>query len=143
VGRATSILLASHGFDVALLARGRAGLEAAGAEVERGGARALLVPVDVADEEAVGNAATRIEDELGPIDVWVNNAMTTTFSPVSDTAADDLETPTNARLGLSSGLLGEARSASAYWGRCPRDLRDAQRICGVARARHAVLSAPG
>lgn len=89
VGRATAVALASHGFDVALLARGRAGLEAAAAEVETKGSRALIVTADVADYGAVDSAASQAEDQLGPLDVWVNNAMTTSFSPLSDTGPDD------------------------------------------------------
>jgi short-subunit dehydrogenase len=89
VGRATALALTEHGFDVALLARGSAGLEAAAKEAARAGVRAIPVPVDVADDRAVFDAAATIERDLGPIDVWVNNAMTTTFSPVADTAAAD------------------------------------------------------
>ena len=89
VGRATAVALAHEGFDVALLARGHAGLDAAAKDVEHAQRRALAVPVDVSDHRAVRDAAARVERELGPIDVWVNNAMTTTFSPVSETAADD------------------------------------------------------
>jgi NAD(P)-dependent dehydrogenase (short-subunit alcohol dehydrogenase family) len=81
VGRATVRRLAEDGYDVALLARGREGLEGARADVERLGRRALVVPADVADESQVEAAAERTESELGPIDVWVNNAMTTVFAP--------------------------------------------------------------
>jgi NAD(P)-dependent dehydrogenase (short-subunit alcohol dehydrogenase family) len=88
VGRATAIALAERGFDVALLARGSAGLEATVKEVDGTGVRALPVPVDVADDRAVRNAAETVERDLGPIDLWINNAMTTTFSPVWDTDAD-------------------------------------------------------
>jgi NAD(P)-dependent dehydrogenase (short-subunit alcohol dehydrogenase family) len=89
VGRATAVALADHGFDVALLARGRAGLEAAAAEVKAHGGRALIVAADVADHEAVDQAASTAESELGPLDVWVNDAMTTSFSPLSDTKPED------------------------------------------------------
>ncbi len=81
VGRATVRRLAEDGYDLALLARGRDGLEGARADVERLGRRALIVPADVADESQVEEAAERTESELGPIDVWVNNAMTTVFAP--------------------------------------------------------------
>jgi NAD(P)-dependent dehydrogenase (short-subunit alcohol dehydrogenase family) len=89
VGRATAVELARRGFDVALLARGSAGLEAAAAEVEAKGARALIVAADVSDYDAVDGAATQAEEELGPLDVWVNNAMTTSFAPLSDTKPED------------------------------------------------------
>jgi NAD(P)-dependent dehydrogenase (short-subunit alcohol dehydrogenase family) len=80
VGRATARRLARDGYDLALVARGHQGLEAARLEVERLGRRALVVPADVADESQVGEAAERAESALGPIDVWVNNAMATVFS---------------------------------------------------------------
>lgn len=81
VGRATARAFAAHGFDVALLARGEAGLSGAAAEVEAAGGRALPIPTDVADFQQVDAAADRVERELGPIDVWVNDAMTTVFAP--------------------------------------------------------------
>jgi NAD(P)-dependent dehydrogenase (short-subunit alcohol dehydrogenase family) len=81
VGRATAVELAGRGYDVALLARGRAGLDGACAEVEAQGVRALALPTDVARFDEVDAAAARVEDELGPIDLWVNNAMTTYFAP--------------------------------------------------------------
>src|SRR6185312_12495352 len=70
-----------RGAKVALLARGEAGLEAAAEEVESAGGSALAVPTDVADPEQVERAAGRIEQELGPIDVWVNVAFTSVFAP--------------------------------------------------------------
>ncbi|MDE3086489.1 MAG: SDR family oxidoreductase [Acidobacteriota bacterium] len=81
VGRATAVALARAGFDVAALARVEAGLEAAVKEVEGAGGRGLAVPVDVADHAAVDRAAAEAEEALGPIDVWVNDAMTTIFAP--------------------------------------------------------------
>jgi NAD(P)-dependent dehydrogenase (short-subunit alcohol dehydrogenase family) len=81
VGRATAAMFAQRGFDVALLARGEAGLSGAAAEVEAAGGRALPIPTDVAHFEDVDAAAARVEAELGPIDVWVNDAMTTVFAP--------------------------------------------------------------
>jgi NAD(P)-dependent dehydrogenase (short-subunit alcohol dehydrogenase family) len=81
VGRATAKRLAEEGYDVALVARGRDGLQGARSEIEGLGRRALPLPTDVADESQVEEAARRTEAELGPIDVWVNNAMTTVFAP--------------------------------------------------------------
>ena len=81
VGRATAVAFARAGFDAALLARGGAGLAAAASNVEAAGATAFIVPVDVADAAAVELAARRVETELGEIDVWVNNVMTTVFAP--------------------------------------------------------------
>src|SRR5437660_9150938 len=70
VGRAAARLFATHGDDVALLARGDAGLAAAAKEVEAAGCRALPIPADVAEAAQVDAAAARVEEELGPIDVW-------------------------------------------------------------------------
>ncbi len=89
LGRATALAFADAGFDVALLARGSTGLAAAARDVEDRGGRALPVPTDVADFEQVSGAAAQVETELGPIDVWVNDAMTTAFSPFQQLDHDD------------------------------------------------------
>jgi short-subunit dehydrogenase len=81
VGRAVARQLAEKGFDVAALARGEAGLNCLAKEVTDTGARALPIPVDVSDFSSVEDAARRTEETLGPIDLWVNNAMTTVFAP--------------------------------------------------------------
>lgn len=94
VGRATAIALARRGYDVGLVARGRAGLEGAAADVEAAGGRALQLRADVADFDAVDAAASRVEDELGRIDVWVNNAMTTVFGRLDDVSAAEIERTT-------------------------------------------------
>ncbi len=75
VGRATVREFARRGAHVGLIARGVDGLEGAAREVEAFGGKALILPVDVADAEQVQAAADRVERELGPIDIWVNNAM--------------------------------------------------------------------
>jgi NAD(P)-dependent dehydrogenase (short-subunit alcohol dehydrogenase family) len=82
IGRATARLLAARGARIGLIARGRDGLEAAAREVEALGGHAVVVPADVADAEAVERAAERTEETFGPIDVWVNNAMASVFSPI-------------------------------------------------------------
>src|SRR5437667_10756428 len=82
VGRATVRAFAREGADVGLLARGVDGLEGARREVEAAGGRALAIPTDVADADAVEAAADRIERELGPIDVWVNIALVTVVNRV-------------------------------------------------------------
>jgi short-subunit dehydrogenase len=91
VGRETVRVFAKNGYDVALLARGEAGLRAAALEVESFGQRCLVIPTDVADFAQVDFAAILVELELGPIDVWVNNAMTTVFSPLASVEPDDFE----------------------------------------------------
>ncbi|CAI9401713.1 SDR family oxidoreductase [Aestuariimicrobium sp. T2.26MG-19.2B] len=80
IGRATAVAFGRQGATVVLLARGEAGLAGAAADVERAGGRAMTIPVDMADHAAVQAAADRVEDELGPIDVWVNVAFTSVFS---------------------------------------------------------------
>ena len=87
VGRAAARAFAEQGARVALLARGRAGLDAAATEVAELGGTPLVVVVDVADADAVDAAAERIEAEFGPIDVWINNAMTAVLGEVLDTPA--------------------------------------------------------
>jgi short-subunit dehydrogenase len=92
VGRATADEFARHGYDVALLSRDTARLERAASELENAyGVRALGIPTDVADAQRVEDAASRVEQELGPIDVWVNVAMATVFAPVSRLTAQEFE----------------------------------------------------
>lgn len=94
VGRATAREFARRGAHIALLARGQEGLEAARAEVESLGGRALVVPTDVADQDQVERAAAEVEENLGPIDIWINNAMTTVFSPVWEVRPDEFKRAT-------------------------------------------------
>lgn len=82
VGRATVREFARQGASIGLIARGRDGLRAAREEVEELGGRALILPCDVAEAGAVDAAAAEVERELGPIDIWINNAMVAVFSPV-------------------------------------------------------------
>src|SRR5215208_8311761 len=89
VGRATARRFAEDGYDVALVARGRQGLDGARLDIERLGRRALAIPADVADEDQLEEAAERAEEGLGPIDVWVNNAMTTVFAPFQEIEPDE------------------------------------------------------
>lgn len=91
VGRAAAVAFAREGARVALLARGKEGLESARREVELAGGKALSIVVDVADADAVEAAADSVERELGPIDVWVNNAMVTIFAPVSEIDAKEFK----------------------------------------------------
>jgi len=91
VGRATVRAFAKAGAWLGLIARGTDGLFAARDEVEALGGRALVLPCDVADAAAVEAAAERMERELGPIDVWVNDAMTSVFSPFLETTPEEFE----------------------------------------------------
>jgi len=81
IGRAVAKAFGARGAKVALLARGEAGLAGAAQDVRAGGGTALIVPVDVADADAVYAAVDEVERELGPIDVWVNVAFTSVFAP--------------------------------------------------------------
>lgn len=106
VGRATAREFARQGFDVALLSRDPTRLEKAADEVRRHGMRALPIPTDVADAAAMEAAADRVEAELGPIDVWVNVAMATVFSPVSKLTAEEVERGTRVTyLGQVHGMM--------------------------------------
>src|SRR3954452_8677351 len=116
VVRATARGFARRGDRVALLARGRAGLEAAAADVRHLGGRPLVVPTDVADADAVEAAAERIEAELGPIDVWINNAMTAVLGEVADTSAAEFRRVTEVT------YLGQVHGTQAALRRMlPRD----------------------
>jgi len=106
VGRAVVRAFAHDGADVALIARGIDGLEGAKRDVEAAGRRALVLPLDVADAQAVECAADRVERELGPIDVWVNNAMVSVFSPVKELQPDEVQRVTEVTyLGVVNGTL--------------------------------------
>lgn len=106
VGRAVVRRLAECGFDVAVLARGAAGLDAAADDVRARGRRALTAATDVADHGAVEAAAARVAGELGPIGVWVNNAMTTVFSWSWDISAEEFRRVTEVSyLGQVHGTL--------------------------------------
>lgn len=94
VGRAVVREFARQNTHIGLIARGRERLEAARREVEQAGGKALVAPADVADARQVEDAAERIERELGPIDIWVNNAMTTIFAPFLEIAPDEFKRAT-------------------------------------------------
>jgi NAD(P)-dependent dehydrogenase (short-subunit alcohol dehydrogenase family) len=84
VGRSTARAFGARKAHVALLARDADGLACAAQEVDAAGGRALALPVDVADADAMERAAQRIEDALGPIDVWINVAMATVYAPLHE-----------------------------------------------------------
>ena len=89
IGRATVREFAKAGADVAIIARGRERLDAACREVEALGGRALGIAADVADADAIEAAAGRIEDELGPIRIWINNAFAGIFSPFMEISPEE------------------------------------------------------
>ena len=106
VGRAVVREFARRGAHVGLIARGREGLEAARREVEAAGGRALVCPVDVADANAVEAATATVERDLGPIDIWINNAMVSVFSPITEMTSEDYRRVTEVTyLGAVHGTL--------------------------------------
>jgi short-subunit dehydrogenase len=110
VGRAVVRMLAKRGASIGLIARGKAGLEGAARDVAELGGRALVLQADVADADAIEAAAERAESELGPIDVWVNNAMTSVFSRVRETTAAEYRRVTEVTyLGYVHGTLAALR----------------------------------
>jgi NAD(P)-dependent dehydrogenase (short-subunit alcohol dehydrogenase family) len=110
IGRATAHAFAKRGAQIGLLARGREGLEAAKKEVEELGGVALVLEVDVADEKAVEEAAQKLENKFGPIDIWVNNAMASVFSPITEMEPEEYRRVTEVTyLGYVWGTLAALR----------------------------------
>ena len=110
VGRATARAFASDGASVALLARGADGLSGAAEDVTRAGGRPLTHCLDVSDARAVDEAARRVEDTLGPIDVWVNDAMVSVFSRFWDMTADEFARVTEVTyIGVVNGTRAALR----------------------------------
>jgi NAD(P)-dependent dehydrogenase (short-subunit alcohol dehydrogenase family) len=106
VGRATVRAFAARGARIGLIARGEDGLDGARADVEGLGGKALVLPLDVANSDEVDAAAGRVEEQFGPIDVWVNNAMVSVFSPVRQMTAEEFRRVTEVTyLGVVHGTL--------------------------------------
>ncbi|HZS85652.1 MAG TPA: SDR family oxidoreductase [Stellaceae bacterium] len=106
VGRATARLFARRGARIGLIARGRDGLDGAAVEVEAAGGQALAIPADVADADAVEAAAAAVERKFGPIDIWVNAAMTTIFAPLHEITAEEFRRATEVTyLGFVHGTM--------------------------------------
>ncbi len=131
IGRATARKFGEDGARVGLLARGEDGLEGTKEDIEDAGGEALAIPTDVAEYEQVEDAAEQVEDEFGPIDIWINDAMTTVFSPFLDIEPEEFERVTEvtylgavhgSRAALSrmvprdEGKLVQVGSAIAYRG---------------------------
>jgi short-subunit dehydrogenase len=146
VGRAVVREFAKRKASIGLLSRGADRLEAARREVEERGGRALALPTDVADAQAVERAAQRVEDELGPINLWVNVAMTTVFAPFHEITPEEFKRATEVTyLGFvygtmsalkrmrprNSGTIVQVGSALAY-----RSIPLQSAYCG---AKHAII----
>ena len=111
VGRCVAREFARRGARIGLLARGRAGLEGAERDVERLGGKAIIVPTDVADAKQVFAAREKVEAEFGPIDIWVNVAMSSVFSPVKEMTPEDYRRATEVTyLGYVHGTLAALKS---------------------------------
>src|SRR3954466_2522934 len=106
VGRAVARKFGAEGARIGLLARGRAGLEGARRDVQQLGGEALVLPTDVADANAVEAAAAEVEQNFGRIDIWINNAMCSVFSPVKEMTPEDYKRVTEVTyLGVVYGTL--------------------------------------
>jgi short-subunit dehydrogenase len=110
VGRATAREFGKHKAWVGLISRGKHRLETAKREIEDAGGRALVLPVDVAEADQVEAAAAEVESRFGPIDIWVNNAMASVFSPVHEMTAEEFKRVTDVTyLGVVYGTLSALR----------------------------------
>jgi NAD(P)-dependent dehydrogenase (short-subunit alcohol dehydrogenase family) len=137
VGRATVRELARQGANVGLIARGQAGLDGAQRDVERLGGRAIAVPADVADHDEVEAAAERIEAALGPIDVWINNAMATILAPLSEITPEEFRRSTEVTyLGSVWGTMAALRRMR------PRDRGTIVQVGSALAYRGIPLQAP-
>src|SRR2546423_1215030 len=116
VGRAVAREYGLRGARVALLARGEDGLAGAADDVRARGGTPLPIPVDVADPDAVRAAAARVETELGPIDVWVNDAFSSVFAPFMQVGLDEFKRTTEVTY---LGYVYGTRAALEYM--LPRD----------------------
>jgi NAD(P)-dependent dehydrogenase (short-subunit alcohol dehydrogenase family) len=106
LGRAIVRAFAREGAHIALLARGRDGLEGARRDVESLGGKALVISADVSDADAIEQAAEAVERKFGPIDIWINNAMVSVFSPVKQMTAEEFKRVTDVTyLGVVYGTL--------------------------------------
>lgn len=106
VGRAIAVGFGKRGWQVAVIARGGEGLESAKEEIEAAGGKALAIQADVADADALVRAADQVEVELGPINVWVNNAMVTIYANITDIAPEEFHQVTQVTyLGQVHGTL--------------------------------------
>ena len=114
LGRAIAREFGKHKANVGLIARGVDGLNAAKREIEAAGGRALVLPTDVADAKAVEQAAARVEEEFGPIDIWVNDAMASVFSPVKEMLPEEYKRVTEVTyLGFVYGTLAALKRMMA------------------------------
>ena len=137
IGRAAARRFAADGARVALLARGTKGLEAAAREVEEAGGEPLVIPTDVASHEQVEAAAARVEDEFGPIDVWVNNAMVTVYAEFLDIEPQEFQRAIEVTF---LGMVWGTRAALQRM--VPRDRGSIVQVCSAMSYRGIPLQSP-
>src|SRR5579884_374709 len=137
VGRAAARRFGADGAKVALLARGRKGLEGAAREVEEAGGKALVLPVDVAEHEQVQAAAASVEDAFGPIDVWVNDAMVTVYAEFLDIEPDEFRRATEVTY---LGMVWGTRAALKRM--VPRNSGSIVQVCSAMSYRGIPLQSP-
>lgn len=106
IGRSIACAFAEQGAHLGLIARNEQRLITLQKELERYSSRSLVLPMDIAEAEAVSNAARLVEDQLGPIDIWVNNAMVSVFSPIKEMTPEEFKRVTEVTyLGYVYGTL--------------------------------------
>jgi NAD(P)-dependent dehydrogenase (short-subunit alcohol dehydrogenase family) len=106
IARATARLYGERGANVALIARGQAGLAGAAGDVLTAGGKALAISADVSDYRQVEDAARQVEESFGPIDVWINVAFTSVFAPFTEVAPDEFRRVTEVSyLGFVYGTM--------------------------------------
>jgi NAD(P)-dependent dehydrogenase (short-subunit alcohol dehydrogenase family) len=137
IGRAAARRFGADGARVALLARGERGLKAAVREVEAEGGKALVLPTDVSDHDQVEAAAESAEDALGPIDVWVNNAMVTVYAEFLDIEPKEFRRATDVTY---HGMVWGTRSALKRM--LPRDSGSIVQVCSAMSYRGIPLQSP-
>jgi len=137
VGRAVAREFGRHGASVGLIARDKDRLETARREIEDLGGRALALPTDVADADQVERAARQVEEQWGPMDVWINNAMTTIFAPVSEIRPDEFKRATEVTyLGCVYGTMAALKRM------LPRDRGAIVQVGSALAYRSIPLQAP-
>jgi len=137
VGRATARAFARSGARIGLLARGKDGLNGAHADVEKCGGEALAISTDVANSDDVETAAEAIEERFGPIDIWINNAMTTIFSPLKEIQPEEFKRATEVTyLGTVYGTMAALKRMY------PRDRGSIVQVGSALAYRSIPLQAP-
>jgi NAD(P)-dependent dehydrogenase (short-subunit alcohol dehydrogenase family) len=137
VGRATARRFAGDGARVALIARGRRGLEGAAEEVREAGGEPMVIPADVADHDQVEAAAKSVEDAWGPIDVWVNVAMVTVYAEFLDIEPEEWRRATEVTyLGMVWGTRAALKRMTE------RDRGSIVQVCSAMSYRGIPLQAP-